>query len=114
MTDLSDSETFNAEQMSERLYGRRTLDRRLERVEAKLSGFVEQQVRDFSQIEEKVSNTKRALARFFADLGALDEKLREMVRWATTQTATIGWMERLVGIVMAAGVGLLIEALRAG
>ena len=37
-----------------------------------------------------------------------------MERRATTQTATIGWMERLVWIVMAAGVGLVVEALRGG
>ena len=61
MTDIDDTDGVEAERLSERLYGRRTLDRRLERVEAKLSGFVEQQVRAFSQIEEKVSNMKQAL-----------------------------------------------------
>ena len=114
MTDLSDSDTFDSQQLNERLYGRRTLDRRLERVEAKLSAFVEQQVRDFSQIEEKVSNMKQALTRLFTNLETLEAKITEMERRSTTQTATIGWMERLVWIVMAAGVGLLVEALRAG
>ncbi|MGH8572390.1 MAG: hypothetical protein ACREX8_07435 [Gammaproteobacteria bacterium] len=114
MTDLDDSDTFDGERLSEKLYGRRALDRRLERMEAKLSGFVDQQIRGFSQIEEKVSNMKQALTRLFVNLETLEAKIAEMERRATTQTATIGWMERLVWIVMAAGVGLLVEALRAG
>lgn len=114
MTDIDDTDGVEAERMSERLYGRRTLDRRLERVEAKLSSFVEQQVRDFSQIEEKVSNMKQALTRLFDNLETLEAKIAEMERRATTHTATIGWMERLVWIVIAAGVGLVVEALRGG
>ncbi len=114
MNELDDTNGLEAERLSEKLYGRRTLDRRLERVEAKLSSFVEQQVRDFSQIEEKVSNMKQALARLFAHLETLEAKIAEMERRATTSSATIGWMERLVWIVMAAAVGLVVEALRGG
>lgn len=114
MSELDDSNGLEAERLSERLYGRRTLDRRLERVEAKFSSFVEQQVRGFSQIEEKVSNMKQALTRLFVNLETLEAKIAEMERLATTQTATIGWMERLVWIVMAAAVGLVVEALRGG